>query len=115
MQGELESLYKQYKQGIKIPNKNPLKKISPTTKQGVPNPVIDGEMDSDISSIGTCQKCGSMNISIDLSTNKVECRDCKEKSDKSTKVDFQKMMEKVREEEQNKIDESIKRGDVFLK
>jgi len=117
MQGELESLYKAYKQGIKPqPERKPLPpKRSSNPQRNVPNPLLDGEFEPDLTSVGTCPKCGSFNINVDMSTNKVVCRDCGEKPDRATKVDFQKIMEKEREEEQNRIEESLKRGDVFLK
>jgi len=116
MQGELENLYNEYKQKNKlIPSKNTLKNISPTTKQGVPNPFLDGELDVDCNSVYKCQKCGSFNISVDVTTNKMTCQECGDRPDKSTRVDFQKMMEKTKEEEESKIIDSLKRGDVFLR
>ena len=116
MQGELDSLYKAYKQGIKpAPDRKPLPRKAPTQQREIPNPLLDGEFEPDCTNVSTCSNCGSFNISIDMGTNKVICRECGEKADKASRVDFQKMMEKAREEEQNQIKDAIKRGDVFLK
>lgn len=118
MKGELERIYKQYKDEKRLDDTpiQPVQKISPHTgKQGVPDPLLDGENDIDLTSVIVCPKCGSFNVSVDMSTNKIVCLECGEKPEKATKVDFQKMMEKVREEEQERIIDSLKRGDVFLK
>ena len=117
MQGELDQIFKNYKQGKQQEYKpiKPIKKSSFFDQREVPTPFIDGENEIDCSSISTCNKCGSFNISTDMSTNKIVCLDCGNNPDNPTRVDFQKMMEKKKEEEQEKIIESLKRGDVFLK
>jgi len=116
MRGELEDLYRDYKQGIKPQQeRKPIgPRKAPTQQREIPNPLLDGEFEPDCTNVGTCPKCGSFNISTDMATNKVVCRDCGESPDKASRVDFQKMMEKSLEEEQNRIQEALKRGYVFL-
>lgn len=117
MQGELENIFRQYKQN-KVNETGPIKlerKVVPGTKnQGVPEPLLDGENEPDVTNVHACGKCGSYNISIDMSTNKSVCNDCGEKPDKPNKIDFQKLMEKAKEEEQNIIIEALKRGETFI-
>lgn len=116
MEGELDSLYKAYKQGKQQEYKpiKPMKKSFFLDQREVPTPFIDGENEPDCTNVGTCGNCGSFNISTDMSTNKIVCLDCGNKPDKATRVDFQKMMEKKREEEQENINQSLKRGDTFI-
>jgi len=108
MRGELDDIFNKYKQNKSF---KPEKKIS---SQGVPDPILDGENGSNTSDIRSCHKCGSLNISLDMSTSQMVCRECGEKPNETTRLDFQKMMEKVQEEEQANIIDCIKRGDTFL-
>jgi len=106
MRGELEEIFRDYK----FKKQNAF-----DTQREVPSPLLDGEMEPDSTNIHSCPKCGSLNISVDMSTNKIVCLDCGNKPEKSTRINFQKQMEKVKEEEQQSIENAIKRGDVFLK
>jgi hypothetical protein len=77
---------------------------------GVPNPHI--EEDLDCTKVRICE-CGSLNVSIDLATNKTICRKCGKTTDTPNKIDFQKEIEKMQEDEDNKTEEAIKRGVIF--
>jgi hypothetical protein len=109
---ELDQIYQSYKKGIKpVPEKKP-----PTRKSishGVPEPFFDNDNGSDFSKVNACEKCGSMNVSIDMSTNKIHCNECNEKTDKAKKVNFQRQMEIAQEEEFKKMQDAIDRGETF--
>lgn len=83
------------------------------TTHGVPSPYFDQEFEPDHSKINSCPDCGSMNISMDMSTNKLECNECHGKGTEPKKVDFEKKMEKQLEEEKQKMLDAMKRGDTF--
>ncbi len=80
---------------------------------GVPNPHFDGEDDTDYSKIRVCESCGSMNVSVDMSTNETFCNDCKENSKEPHRVNFEKKMEDQIEQEKKSMEEAIKRGTQF--
>ena len=104
MQDELNKLFQQYKLN---------KTKNPPGPQGIPEPLIEGELDIDNSQTKCCGKCGSLNISTDLSTNLTTCLKCQE-INKAKKSNFQKHMELNHEEEIEKIQESKKLGTSFL-
>lgn len=113
MENLLNQIYDDYKRGVKPNDKKPLRKIAgPSQQGGVPDPVFDGAMDPD-GKINCCSKCGSLNISVDLSTNKLSCNECKESGDKPNRVDFQRQMDQAREDEERKIIEAMKLGHSF--
>lgn len=110
---DLDRIYQEYKQGIKpVPEKRPpsRKGIGP---QGVPDPVFDSNFESDFSKVNSCPKCGSMNLSVDMSTNKATCRDCNEKPDAPKKIDFQRQMEQAQEEEFDEMKKATDLGHTF--
>jgi adenine-specific DNA methylase len=74
----------------------------------VPTPIFDEE--KDYSKVRQCE-CGSLNVSRDLSTNKVVCRKCG--NEVSSRIDFQREIEKIHEKESKHIEEALKRGDTF--
>jgi ribosomal protein L37AE/L43A len=74
--------------------------------------VMDGEFDSDLSLVKKCEKCGSFNISMD-NLGSYTCRDCKHQSKTATKVDYQKIVEKMVDDERKGIEEGLKRGETF--
>ena len=113
MENLLNQIYDDYKRGINPNEKKPLRKIiGPSQQGGVPDPVFDGAMDPD-GKINCCFKCGSYNISVDLSTNKTSCNECKEKGDKPNRIDFQRQMEQAKEEEEMKLILAMKQGQSF--
>jgi acetyl-CoA carboxylase beta subunit len=84
-------------------------KIDPTKIPAV----MDGEGERDLNSIRVCSKCGGMNLSIDLSTNKTVCNDCNEKNDENKMLDFQKYTEKLVDQDMQVIYKSIRKGDKY--
>jgi len=99
---------------------NPLNQIYRDYKQqnfkgthGVPKPILDDEFEPDYTQVRACPKCGSFNVSVDAATNKTICRDCKEPTDNPDRIDFQREMEKHREEAIQRYEEATKRGVIF--
>ncbi|MFW6311092.1 MAG: hypothetical protein ACOC1K_02530 [Nanoarchaeota archaeon] len=80
---------------------------------GVPNPQLDGEFEQDFTGVRVCSDCGSFNISFDMSSNKTVCNDCKKSSDKPSKIDFEKKVNELREEDGKNIEDAINRGNTF--
>jgi len=102
MYNPLDDIYSEYKQKQGRGN------------HGVPNPVFEDEGE-DFTKVRVCAKCGSFNISFDLSTNNTVCNEpgCKESTDKPNRVDFQKKMNDLKEEELNIIEQATKLGVTF--
>jgi len=80
---------------------------------GVPDPVIDSQFEPDFTNVRCCPDCGSMNVSMDMASNKTVCADCKGEAATPSRVDFQKKMEKEKEIELKNMEEAMKRGDTF--
>lgn len=78
----------------------------------IPEPLIDSEV-SDFGKARACPHCGSLSISIDLSTNKAVCTSCGEKDDTAHKVNFQKNMEDWRDSDNDMIEDAKRRGASF--
>lgn len=115
----LDDIYARYKRGDKGQSFNGHKinrrnEDESDSDFGVTEPVIDSQFESDLSGVRVCPKCGSLNISFDMSSNRTICNDCKENTNKPNRIDFQKKMEQAREEEQKRIEEALRRGDTFL-
>jgi hypothetical protein len=115
----LDQIYANYKKGIRpgqsqIPahDRRP-QRISPGS-HGVPNPLLEGELQSDNSNITACPKCNSFNISLDMATNKINCNDCKSAPEKPTKVNFEKQMTDLREQEMRDVEDRMKLGEQFF-
>lgn len=112
MNSFLDQDYENYKRSMgrstqdrKVPNV--------TGAIGVPEPILEGEEDQEVSIKG-CIHCGSMNISIDMSTNESTCNDCKKKSDKPQKINFQKQMEDLHEQEINERNIEMQKGTQYF-
>lgn len=101
MNNPLDDIYRQYKQ-----NQNK------TRGYGVPNPV--GDEEPDYNKVKQCPECKSYNVSIDMSTGKINCNDCSAKEVNPTLIDFSKEVDKMKEEENKKIEDALQRGDTFV-
>jgi len=113
MQNPLDEIYAKYRHNKRMGITGQVPSKKETTPQGVPSPVLDGESDPDTSTINTCPKCGGMNVSLDIGTNKITCRDCNEPVDKPTKVDFRRKMEQLQEEEIEQMKKAVQQGQTF--
>jgi len=114
MRNELDEIYADYKRGGSRNSnvKNSSRNENHTT-HGVPSPFMDGDLETDFTKVRCCNECGSMNVSMDMSTNKTVCKDCKKSSDTPNRVDFQKKMEQEKERELKVIEDALQRGDTF--
>lgn len=99
---------------------NPLNRIYQEYKEsgnkgthGVPKPIFDGEFEPDFTKVRSCPECGSLNVSFDVSTNQTVCNECHKSTDKPTRIDFQREMDQIKEEDQERIDAALKRGNQF--
>jgi hypothetical protein len=105
MENPLNKIYQQYKQ-------NPQK----LSTHGLPEPIIDEDNTPDISRIRSCPKCGGVSLSFDIATNKTVCNNskCKESTNVPNRIDWNKQMDEMLENERKGIEEALKRGDTFL-
>jgi len=104
MENPINRIYQDYKHNSQ----------KPTGTNGVPNPIIDGEHEEDFTKVRSCPQCGSLNISFDMSTNKTECNDCHGTTEKPNRVDFQKQIEDIHEEEMKKLEDAYKQGTQII-
>jgi acetyl-CoA carboxylase beta subunit len=109
MYNPLDEIYADYK-------KNGFdKKRRDIGTNGVPDPVFDSEFEANLNNVRCCPDCGSINVSMDMSTNKTVCKDCNKSSDTPHRVDFQKRIEQEKEKDLKNMELAIKRGGVFGK
>ena len=106
MENPIDRIFQEFKQRNKNNNIN--------MGGGVPTPLIDNEYELN-NNVRACNNCGSLNVSIDLSSNITICNECKNKSDKPNKINFMKQMTDMQEEEQNFKEDAIKKGIQFGK
>jgi hypothetical protein len=72
---------------------------------------MDSEILIDETTMKICPRCGSSNITTDLSTNKIICNDCADKNwQEPKKQDIALLNEKELNHEQMEIYKALKRG-----
>jgi acetyl-CoA carboxylase beta subunit len=107
MRNPLDDIYGDYKSRKSF--RQPEKEM---TSNEIPTPYIDNEV-SMTGGFRGCPKCGSMNISVDMSSNKTICNDCKDGQDKPHRVNFTKEMEDAQEQETFNMIMAQRRGVRF--
>lgn len=60
--------------------------------------------------IPICEKCNSLNVELDLSNGKINCRDCKEQNLNNKKIDIEKIYDNINDKQQKIIDDFIALG-----
>lgn len=97
MNNFLDEEYKRYKEG----------KERNSLGYNLPNPITEEE--PDFTKIRQCPNCAGFNVSVDMSTNKTTCNECK-KCVEPRKVDFERKIEKIKEQEEANLQRAIERG-----
>jgi acetyl-CoA carboxylase beta subunit len=72
--------------------------------------LLDGEGEFDYTNVRVCPKCGNINLSIDITTNKTICTKCNEQSNEIKTANFQKINEDLIEKDNKEIEQAIKQG-----
>lgn len=83
-----------------------------------PFSMLDSEVHHDINSIPSCQTCGSVDVEIDIGSNKVKCKNPECADNKEFKESGKKSVESINaekiEQEQEEIDKALKQGATFV-
>ena len=82
-------------------------------KQRDPFSVMDNEIPIDINNIKACEHCGSLNVELDLATNKIVCRDCKSSPQPGAKKNLDSINAEAIDKDTKAMEEAMKRGVTF--
>ena len=79
-----------------------------------PYNILDSEISDDIKTIASCPDCNSFNVSVDISTNKITCNNCKDRIPKDAlKKDISVLNDEILSKEHADMEEAIKKGTKF--
>ncbi len=99
MRNFLDEEYKRYKEGK-----------GRSLSHNIPTPMVDEE--PDFTKVRQCPECKGFNVSVDMSTNKTTCNECK-KGVEPNKIDFDRKIEKIKEQEEDNIELAKNRGVII--